>query len=127
MEMMQVILNYPQVHTDMVFENIPTLPIEHRAGIERTTTNQDNVENPPDGAYTSILCYEVRLGKDMPVWRQHRSEELLILKGCFDTPISVDKIKTFTLHPPELRHMFMSVGNYYRWFHILFFILKMRY
>ena len=39
--MMQVILNYPQVHTDMVFENIPTLPIEHRAGIETTTKNKN--------------------------------------------------------------------------------------
>ena len=34
MEMFQVILNYPQVHTDMVFENIPTVPLEQRSGIE---------------------------------------------------------------------------------------------
>ena len=34
MEMMQVMLNYHQIHTDMVFENVPTLPLENRAGVE---------------------------------------------------------------------------------------------
>ena len=32
--MIQVMLGYPQIYTDMVFENVSTLPLEQRAGIE---------------------------------------------------------------------------------------------
>ena len=35
MEMLQLILGYPQVHTDIEYVNISTLPLEERAGIER--------------------------------------------------------------------------------------------
>ena len=34
MEMIQVMLKHPQVHTDMEFDNIPTVPLELRAGVE---------------------------------------------------------------------------------------------
>ena len=34
MEMIQVMLSYPQIHTDMVFENVPTLPLEQSPGVE---------------------------------------------------------------------------------------------
>ena len=33
MEMTQVMLNYPQIYTDMSFLNIPTIPLELRAGV----------------------------------------------------------------------------------------------
>ena len=73
--MIQVILNYPQAHTDMVLENIPTLPIEHHSGRERTVVDNGNSDDrPEDSAYTSIMCYEVRLYKHLPEWRQHREE-----------------------------------------------------
>ena len=34
MEMYQVMLGYPQIHTDMKFETKSTLPLEYRAGVE---------------------------------------------------------------------------------------------
>ena len=35
MEMRQMILQYPEVHTNLVFENIPTMPLELRACVEK--------------------------------------------------------------------------------------------
>ena len=35
MEMRQMILQYPEVHTNLVFESIPTMPLELRAGVEK--------------------------------------------------------------------------------------------
>ena len=36
MEMYQIMLKYPEVYTNMVFENIPNVPLELRTGIYRT-------------------------------------------------------------------------------------------
>ena len=58
MEMLQTMLKYAEVHTNMKFEKIPTMPLELRAGIEKVTASQDKVEddvnirdggNPIDG------------------------------------------------------------------------------
>ena len=35
MEMRQMILQYPEVYTNLVFENIPTMPQELRADVEK--------------------------------------------------------------------------------------------
>lgn len=43
---------------------------------------------------------------------------MLIIQGIFDVPVSVDKITKFSIRPPELRHIFREVGNYFRWFYI---------
>ena len=40
MEMYQMMLQYKEVYTNMVFENIPTMPLELRAGIERTVSKK---------------------------------------------------------------------------------------
>jgi len=34
MEITQVMLNYPNIYTDMMFLYIPTIPLELRAGVE---------------------------------------------------------------------------------------------
>ena len=55
MQMLQTMLEYSEVHTNMRFENIPTMPLELRAGIEKGITSQgdnDNIkdeDNPMDG------------------------------------------------------------------------------
>ena len=36
MEMYQIMLKYPEVYINMVFENIPTMKFQLRAGIKRT-------------------------------------------------------------------------------------------
>ena len=43
-----MMLRYPEVHTNMQFENIPTMPLELRAGIEKTSfksTSSETNEN----------------------------------------------------------------------------------
>ena len=72
MEMLQVMLNYPQVHTDMVFENVPTLPLEQRAGVECVANNDihDGICN--DGDELISLSHQIRQEKHFPEWRQHR-------------------------------------------------------
>ena len=117
MEMLQVMLNYPQIHTDMVFENVPTLPLELRAGRECNVVKNKTAENNcNDGDEIMSLSYIIRQQKEFPVWRQHRDQELLVLQGLFNSPISVDRITKFSVRPPELRHIIRNVGNYYRWF-----------
>ena len=39
MEMYQMMLKYPEVYTNRVSENIPTMPLELRDGIERKFKN----------------------------------------------------------------------------------------
>ena len=118
MEMLQVMLGYPQIHTDMVFENVTTLPLEQRAGVECKSHSDFMDDCCDDGAEMLSVSYQIREQKMFPAWRQHRDEELLILQGLFKASISVDKITKFGVRPPELRALFKNVGNYYRWFHV---------
>ena len=118
MEMIQVMLSYPQIHTDMVFENVPTLPLEQRPGVECNNGYGNSGVRPNDGDEIVSLSYHIRDEKLFPEWRQHRDPELLILQGVFSGPISVDKITKFSVRPPELRHVIRTVGQYFRWFHI---------
>ena len=118
MEMLQVMLGYPQVHTDMVFEKIATLPLEQRAGVECKSHSDFMQDQCEDGAEMVSMSYEIRDVKRFPPWRQHRYEELLILQGLFKASISVDKVTKFGVRPPELRALFSNLGNYYRWFYV---------
>ena len=118
MEMWQVMLGYPQVHTDMVFENVTTLPLEQRAGVECKSHSDFMEDLCEDGSEMLSISYQIRAEKRFPIWRQHRDEELLILQGLFKSSISVDKITKFSVRPPELRDLVKNVGNYYRWFYV---------
>ena len=51
-------LKYPEVYTNMVFENIPTIPLELRACIKRSikkTSDVDVVDNPEFGSHSGPL------------------------------------------------------------------------
>ena len=51
-------LKYPEVYTNMVSENIPTIPLELRARIEiiiKKTSNVTVVDNPECGAHIGPL------------------------------------------------------------------------
>ena len=74
MEMLQVMLNYPQIHTDMVFENIPTVPLEQRAGMECNTKRRELDRGCNDGDELISLIYIIRRENNFPPWRQHRNE-----------------------------------------------------
>ncbi len=95
MEMMHVCLGYPQIHTDMVFESVSTLPLEQRAGSECNINRNSSHIGCNDGDEVLSLSYKVRQEKNFPSWRQHREQELLILQGSLNEPVSVDKITKF--------------------------------
>ena len=119
MQMLQGMLGYPEVQTDMEFVPICSLPLEQRPGLERVRVNRDNpvgFVDVNDGMDTQSFSCKSRNVHQFPEWRQHRNNELLILQGAKDTPISLDKISIFSVRPPELRHLFDQVGNFYRWF-----------
>ena len=72
--MLQTILKYSEVHTNMSFENIPTMPLELRAGIEKVTTSQQDNENvtdknnPTDGFNNECAVDKLRKLKSLPLY-----------------------------------------------------------
>ena len=114
MEMQQLMLSYPEAHTDLVFEVISTHPLEYRAGVERTPKKKD--DNVQPGIIIGNISDYVRKDKKLPDWRQHSDSDLLMSQGIFESPISIDKITKFSLRPLELRSLIDQVGNYYRCF-----------
>ncbi|MGB0405008.1 MAG: hypothetical protein ACPGDB_02325, partial [Fusobacterium sp.] len=125
-EMLQIMLSYPQVRTDMEFTIIGTVPLEQRVGVEinpiiRSTSEKQHTDKSEeqDGVNTSFPCYEIRKDLNLPDWRQLRDSELLTLEGTVvNSKVSVDKVTQFSLRPPELREIVTKVGLYYRWFFI---------
>ncbi|MGB0404839.1 MAG: hypothetical protein ACPGDB_01450, partial [Fusobacterium sp.] len=126
MEMLQIMLSYPQVKTDMTFEVIATVPLEQRRGVEVNAQLSPNrassldIENDerPDGIDTAIPIHKARKEKNLCHWRQLRTNELITLEGALSSGVSIDKITQFSLRPPELRLLVTELGNYYRWFYI---------
>ena len=120
MEQIQTMLGFHQVRTDMSFELISTLPLEHRArkeinsNVSRST--DINNDDHADGVDTSFVCNNIRKKKGLEEWRQLTSSELIILEGATTTRVSIDKITKFSLRPPELKEIVTQVGMYYRWF-----------
>ena len=58
MKMYQIMLKYPEVYTNMVFENISTMTLDLRAGIKITIKKPDDVTvvyNPEDSAHIGPL------------------------------------------------------------------------
>ena len=41
--MFQIVLKYTEFHTNMAFENIPTLPLKIHSGIDKTNTNKYSI------------------------------------------------------------------------------------
>ena len=113
-EMLHVMLQYPEVYTDLAFVSISTLPLELRCYKKITTDTQ--VE---DGVYTTSVSYHVRSEKDnFPRWRRHNESELIIMNDIKQSGMGYDKITQFSLRPPELKVLIDMVGHYYRWFFI---------
>jgi hypothetical protein len=130
-EMIQLILGYPQVHTDSEFVPVSTLPLGERRGVERTkpidslkreTLERVTVQNLPFATGPSDLMSNVipvdRIRRFMilPPRRLHTDIEVMILKDSLFSPVSVDRVTIFGARPPELRSVFDQMGPYFRWF-----------
>ena len=66
MEMTQVMLNHPQIHSDLLYENISTLPLEQRSGIQKSRSNENAMEIYDDGTNLSNLSQKIREEKLFP-------------------------------------------------------------
>ena len=110
MEMLHVMLKYPEVLTDLKFVSIPTVPLELRA---RVGISADKVAS--DEAFTIPEIVEVRTAKVQDqAYRQLTEGEIITLNDLRLSQYSVDRITQYSLRPPELRSLFDSVGNYFR-------------
>ena len=112
-EMIHVMLQYPEVYTDLVFVSISTLPLELRSSAKITTDME--IE---DGVYTTSVSSHVRSVKDLPEWRRHTENESIIMSDIQQSGMRYDKITQFSLRPPEIKTFIGMVGDYYRWFYV---------
>ena len=113
LEMVHMLLQYPEVITNLRFESIQTVDLERRKGIQ-VNKNHDN----QDGAYVGSLSDDVRKGMGLENWRQHRENEVMMIEDIGHSSISVDRISLFSLRPPELRCLIRRPGQYFRWFNV---------
>ena len=114
-------LKYPKVYTNTVLKNNSTMPLELRAGIERTILKTDDVTvvyNPEDGAHIEPLSGRICKEKYLSIDRQLRDPEFLILQGSEHCSISINNISNMSLRPSELRYVIDEVGLYFIWFNI---------
>ena len=123
--MLHTILGEKEVHTDMNFVTICTLPLEFCSGYSSTKDSNfyhkqtDQAENDVvDGHNSGFICNEIRDELGFEEWRRHTDQETMILKGAIGANITVDMISVFSLRPPELRIFIDSPGLYFRWFEI---------
>ena len=128
-QMLQQMLGFPEVFHDMNFIQVPTVPLEERAGVEvdplcslmkiNDSDNLDDYDNLDDGIDLSVPSEKVRrTERNLVGWRQHTESELLTMDGILYSSISPDRITLFSLRPPELRPFIRKVEQYYRWFDI---------
>ena len=110
MEMMHVMLKYPEIITNLKFVKISTMQLELRGGI---ALSSDVVTE--DGAYTcSAIESFCPTTMNFDTGRLQTASQNLIIDDLKLSKISVDKVTQFGLRPPELRKIFTKLGNYFR-------------
>ena len=113
-EMVHVMLQYAEVYTDLNFVAIPTIPLELRAGVDKS--QYYCIE---DSADAGIISDIVRKDIVNDEWRHHTEPEKLILEDLKLSKVTVDKVTQFSVRPPELRFIIDQIGNYFRWFKVV--------
>ena len=70
-----------------------------------------------DGIEVGIMLDNIRKEKyHSQQWRQHTTNELIILNDASICHFLIDKVSQFGCRPPEFRYIFNSLGSYFRWF-----------
>ena len=120
MEQIQIMLKYKEVHTNLNFTNILTMPFELCAGIEKFEYTRINIlehnDNPEDGFSWFCVSDKIRKSLNLLNHRQMRQQELHVIENTRESSISMGKITKFLLHPPEIKYLIDRVGLYYRCF-----------
>ena len=131
MEMICVILGYPQVYTNLEFVHVPTIPLEERPALERESPLDKLVREGvvPDSAARKAP-YDLDAGDvipswkfrnvdwalKFPAWRTWSDMESVCLRDQCKCPLTLDAISLFSIRPPELRWV-RQPKLYYRWFY----------
>jgi predicted GIY-YIG superfamily endonuclease len=127
-EIVQLNVGYPQVSTDLVFANIPSVPLEQRCGMQRRSDKdareQDDVADlaayrqlcSNDRVLFVIAPDKVRRDMYLAAWRQFTAHQLVLINDYFHSKVTIDKVTLFGMRPPELRGLFSRVADFYRWF-----------
>ena len=127
MEVITILLGYPQVYTDIKFTHIPSTPLAERCCIEKEAQikitfkdknfRQKKVDDlDPGETLPQYLIRNIKLKNALPQWRQYtKSESFLMIDQMFSN-LSIDNVTGFGLRPPELRFI-RHIKLYYRWFY----------
>ena len=122
-EMVDLLLQYPEIITNLNFIHVSTLPLEFRAGTEKkgdkSVNNgmRTNVHNTVDDSARSdnFVAGRVRMQiVGLPVWRLHTESERLTFESVDTCELSVDKVSKFSLRPCEFRKAFAQMREFYR-------------
>ena len=129
MEMAHVMLKYPEVYTDLRFVNVPTYPIAFRKSMgicakrnpvpkDPSDSNNSNTGygDTEDAASTHPFMLITRSEAMLEIWRNHTNIESTLIRDLYTTKHPIDAITRFSVRPPELRKLFNSPAEYFRWF-----------
>ena len=122
-EIISLLLKYPQVYTNLDFENLPTMSLEHRPGFDKVATLQQSCGPPANHCPGDLVAGDFVEAMQvcnamwqLPLWWQFtESEQLILLNNLYST-MSVDKTTVFGMRPPELQFV-NNQRLYYQWFH----------
>ena len=117
MEIIHVIIKYPEVHTNLRFIPIPKISLELKYGVVIKTVNEKEAEyrayliSSSDGA-NKIFC--------LSEWRQHNTNHNILLDYLKMSKFYIDNVSQFFLRPPEFFGFIDNIGHYFRWFLIAY-------
>ena len=107
MEMLHMMLKYPEVVTNLDFVKVTTMPLELRSGI----VIKSDIERE-DGAFVRSAIDGFRRLLRLDEWQMLSENQLLILDDLKMSNMSVDKVTQFGLRPPELKFICNKLGDY---------------
>lgn len=108
-EMIQLILGYPQVHCNMEFLRVPTLPLGERPGVERECP-LDRFEkmDKPEGKDAFSVMVPTVMGREKIFkssrhgYRLHTASQVAMLRDQMLSKVTLDRVFIFSIRPPEL-------------------------
>ena len=107
-EMIQLILGFPQVHCNMEFIRVPTLPLGERPGLEKPSPKEvyDGLDNPPRDSFStmvpSVMTREHLFKGPNNIHRLHTNSQILMLQDQMICPVTLDRVFLFGIRPPEI-------------------------
>ena len=128
-EIVQLLSREPQVHTNLEFIKVDTTPLEDRAGLHKIPETSRR-RNDDEGfleryqrmagnntLHFVIMSDYVRYDMSFAPWRLFTPSQVLLINDNFSSEVTVSKVTVFSVRPPELRDLFPTLTNYFRWFH----------